>query len=259
MPTPGSPSGSGAISRPPLLKMLAILETGVAEIDTDHRDLIDRFNDLTAIAAREVPWRALHAAAHLLAQRCREHFEREEMILARSGFPRCKEHIREHRRFDARFSDLASRLAAPHAQSREHLTIVGGLRDLLVDLLVRHDLDYKSHLQHAIGRKKSFASSPGSLRNGKDMIGGDADAVGTMSRARSAMLPRDINSCQSVDDVMRRWPATISVFLRYRMACVGCAIGPFHTIEEVSAEYGLVASTFIGELRDAAAASAARL
>ena len=84
MPTPGSPSGSGAISRPPLLKMLAILETGVAEIDADHRDLIDRFNDLTAIAAREVPWRALHAAAHLLAQRCREHFEREEMILARA-------------------------------------------------------------------------------------------------------------------------------------------------------------------------------
>jgi hybrid cluster-associated redox disulfide protein len=73
------------------------------------------------------------------------------------------------------------------------------------------------------------------------------------------MLPRDIKGCQSVDDVMRRWPATISVFVRYRMACVGCAIGPFHTIEEVSAEYGLVASTFIGELQEAAAAWAPRL
>jgi hybrid cluster-associated redox disulfide protein len=68
------------------------------------------------------------------------------------------------------------------------------------------------------------------------------------------MLPMDITACQSVDDVMRRWPTTISVFVRYRMACVGCAVGPYHTVEEASAEYSLVASTFIDELRAAAAA-----
>jgi hybrid cluster-associated redox disulfide protein len=72
------------------------------------------------------------------------------------------------------------------------------------------------------------------------------------------MWQREITPCQSVDDVMRRWPATIPVFVRYQMACVGCAIGPFHTIEEVSAEYGLVASTFVDELRAAAAAPQAR-
>ena len=31
----------------------------------------------------------------------------------------------------------------------------------------------------------------------------------------------------TVDDVMRRWPATIRVFLDFRMGCVGCPIAAF--------------------------------
>ena len=41
---------------------------------------------------------------------------------------------------------------------------------------------------------------------------------------------------QFVDDVMRRWPATIRVFLNYRMRCVGCPIACFHTIEDACRE-----------------------
>jgi hybrid cluster-associated redox disulfide protein len=36
------------------------------------------------------------------------------------------------------------------------------------------------------------------------------------------------------DDVMRRWPSTIRVFLERRLRCVGCPFGRFHTLEEVS-------------------------
>jgi hybrid cluster-associated redox disulfide protein len=68
------------------------------------------------------------------------------------------------------------------------------------------------------------------------------------------MQPIDIKGCQSVDEVMRLWPSTISIFVHHRMACVGCAIGPYHTIEEASAEYGLVVAAFVDELRVAARA-----
>ena len=43
----------------------------------------------------------------------------------------------------------------------------------------------------------------------------------------------------TVDDVMRRWPPTIRVFLDFRMHCVGCSIAPFHTIEEACREHGI--------------------
>ena len=41
-------------------------------------------------------------------------------------------------------------------------------------------------------------------------------------------LPIDFE--MTVDEVMRRWPATIRVFLDFRMGCVGCPIGGFHTV-----------------------------
>ena len=52
----------------------------------------------------------------------------------------------------------------------------------------------------------------------------------------------------TVAEVMDRWPQTIPVFFRYRMACVGCPIAPFETMAEVAAIYGLNLSRFLNEL-----------
>ena len=50
-------------------------------------------------------------------------------------------------------------------------------------------------------------------------------------------------------EVMDRWPETIPVFFRYRMACVGCPIAPFETLAEVAAIYRLDLECFMNELR----------
>lgn len=62
----------------------------------------------------------------------------------------------------------------------------------------------------------------------------------------------DIDPNLLVEDVMRRWPATIAVFLRHRMACVGCPVGAFHTIAESSVEYDISGALFLAELKAAA-------
>jgi hybrid cluster-associated redox disulfide protein len=55
----------------------------------------------------------------------------------------------------------------------------------------------------------------------------------------------------SLDDLMTLWPATVPVFLRHGMHCVGCPIGPFHTVVEACAEYGLDEDAFRAELERA--------
>lgn len=40
-----------------------------------------------------------------------------------------------------------------------------------------------------------------------------------------------------VDDIMRQWPATIRVFLDFRLGCVGCPIACFHTVEDAALEH----------------------
>ena len=42
-----------------------------------------------------------------------------------------------------------------------------------------------------------------------------------------------------VSEIMRAWPCTIGVFIRYRMLCVGCAAAPFHSISEACAEHAV--------------------
>jgi hybrid cluster-associated redox disulfide protein len=56
-----------------------------------------------------------------------------------------------------------------------------------------------------------------------------------------------------VDEVMRRWPATIGVFIRWRMKCVGCPFGTFHTIEHACLEHGSDTRSFHAALEMAVA------
>lgn len=48
----------------------------------------------------------------------------------------------------------------------------------------------------------------------------------------------------SVKEVMDRWPETASAFISRRMHCVGCPIGPFHTLADAAAEHRLNVEEF---------------
>ena len=51
-----------------------------------------------------------------------------------------------------------------------------------------------------------------------------------------------------VEDLMRRWPATIRVFLDFRLSCVGCPIAGFHSIEDACREHGIDQESFLAAL-----------
>lgn len=82
---------------------------------------------------------------------------------------------------------------------------------------------------------------------------GRGDAPG--QRGGTVNMPETTITLETpVEEVMRRFPATIAVFLRHRMHCIGCAIGPFHTVLDASREYDLPAATMLRELRAEAGA-----
>ena len=55
----------------------------------------------------------------------------------------------------------------------------------------------------------------------------------------------------SLDELMTTWPETIPVFLRHHMLCIGCLVGPFHTVVDACEEYDLNTEAFIEELASA--------
>lgn len=62
------------------------------------------------------------------------------------------------------------------------------------------------------------------------------------------MRPKSIDPDMSVDEIMRRWPATIRVMIRNRMLCIGCPIGIFHTVTDVCEAHGIDQEAFEQEL-----------
>ncbi len=53
----------------------------------------------------------------------------------------------------------------------------------------------------------------------------------------------------TVAEVMQRWPATVPVFIRYCLACVGCPFAPFETLAEIPANFDLPLDEFMRELQ----------
>ena len=54
-----------------------------------------------------------------------------------------------------------------------------------------------------------------------------------------------------VDALMRRWPNTVKVFIHWRMKCIGCPFGIFHSIERACEEHGVERGTFVEALENA--------
>lgn len=60
-----------------------------------------------------------------------------------------------------------------------------------------------------------------------------------------------ISATMVVADVMSRWPATVWTLTGLRMACPGCPMAPFMTLEEVSRAYGKNVEELCRQLEDA--------
>jgi hybrid cluster-associated redox disulfide protein len=61
-----------------------------------------------------------------------------------------------------------------------------------------------------------------------------------------------------VEEVLERFPASIGVFVRWRMHCVGCPIARFETVAEACGIYRRPVEPFVAELRAATASQRLR-
>jgi hybrid cluster-associated redox disulfide protein len=64
-------------------------------------------------------------------------------------------------------------------------------------------------------------------------------------------VPEAVDAEMTVDEIMRRWPATIRVMIRHHMLCIGCPIGVFHTVVDACNAHRLDPRTFSADLLEA--------
>jgi hemerythrin-like metal-binding protein len=141
--------GEGA---PVYLKWIKAFETGSPEIDALHHELIQECNSLLLLVESGAPWSRIRADAGRLVEGCIQHFRREEEMLTHCRFPRSTAHVAEHRRLEQVMQGLVARMAKADGSLEEHRDYPRALGPMMVDLIIRHDLDYRSHMLHQQGR-----------------------------------------------------------------------------------------------------------
>lgn len=134
------------------LKWIDAFETGSADIDALHRELIRDCNSLLLLIENDAAWALILADAKKLVEDCVQHFRAEEALLGRTRFLRCAEHKAEHRRSEVEMEDLLIRMKQVDGSLQEHREIPRSLAPALVDVIIRHDLDFRSHLLQQQGR-----------------------------------------------------------------------------------------------------------
>lgn len=71
---------------------------------------------------------------------------------------------------------------------------------------------------------------------------------------KKIMIPPDI----TVALVLEKWPELISVFIRHKMACVGCSLSRFETVSDAAVVYNIPYEEFRQELLAAISDKAGR-
>jgi hemerythrin len=86
------------------------LAIGVEEIDTQHRELVERFASLLAACEQGKGKEELKALLGFLDWYVQRHFSDEEALQQRCGYPAWQEHRREHQAFVARIGSLRQQI-----------------------------------------------------------------------------------------------------------------------------------------------------
>jgi len=133
------------------LKWLDCFETGNPEIDRIHRKLILDCNILLAMIADSASWAMIVVKAKGVMADCIAHFRLEEAILERSRFPRLDEHKVEHARLEVEMRSALARMEHRDDAFVDRFEHARWLGALLIDAIVRNDLDFRSHILNEQG------------------------------------------------------------------------------------------------------------
>ena len=146
---------SAVPANPPKLARVAwmsVFETGNTELDAWHRKLVDACNRLLQLVTTSAEKALVVAAAEDFVGLCAEHFQVEEEILEQLAFPRRDEHAAEHRRIEDELLAVIWQLRDAETSTERCNALSLQLAPLLIDLMVRYDTDYRSHVLERQGR-----------------------------------------------------------------------------------------------------------
>lgn len=132
-------------------------ETGVAEIDQEHRALVDCMNNL-ALLVRRGDVSGLSSAVSFLSSYVHAHFGNEERLMHDWHYPMLGEHVQEHRRFVQEFGKLKEAILGGQ---HDALYLCFQIQLLMFDWFAHHTTRTDRHLSRFILARQAEEAAQG--------------------------------------------------------------------------------------------------
>jgi hemerythrin-like metal-binding protein len=128
-----------------------VLSVGVKEFDEDHKRLIRMINEMHGVLQNadekgEIPEEEIEIALHRLQNYFNGHCHREELAMAKAGYPDLEAHREEHQKFIAVVTEMSF-----HYQGSKSAQDGRDMMQFMYDWLTNHifvtDRKYTQHLR----------------------------------------------------------------------------------------------------------------
>nr|CRH04518.1 putative Methyl-accepting chemotaxis protein [Candidatus Magnetococcus massalia] len=122
------------------------LSVGVRSMDVDHKLLINLINQLNIAVKQKVSRQEMDRLMNELQNYTTTHFNREERLMAQTGYSDIESQQIQHRKFiDTIRSERQALMASDDPARGEQLINI--LKDWLIKHIMKHDMAYKTHFQ----------------------------------------------------------------------------------------------------------------
>jgi hemerythrin len=121
------------------------MEVGVAKIDSQHKELVDRLNAVTAMGTKSVSAEETQKTIDLLGEYIVKHFSDEEALQKQSGYPKYEWHRGQHQIYVGEFAKLKKEFMTNGVSALFTLN----LNNSIITWIVRHiktvDVEFGKH------------------------------------------------------------------------------------------------------------------
>ena len=117
-----------------MFKLTKDMETGVAVIDSQHKELVDRLNQVISLGAKAVSKEETKKTLKMLGDYIVKHFSDEEALQKKSGYTKYEWHKSQHQIYIAEFQKLNKEFETNGSSPK----FVLDLQNSMIGWLVRH-------------------------------------------------------------------------------------------------------------------------
>ncbi|MCL2839289.1 MAG: hemerythrin family protein [Defluviitaleaceae bacterium] len=117
-----------------MVKFTPDLETKVSQIDTQHKELFKRINDVVAMGMKSVSKEETDKTFKFLGDYINAHFRDEEALQRKSGYPKYDWHRDQHKQFVEAFN----KLKLEYNQNGPSAAFTLQLNKSIIDWIVKH-------------------------------------------------------------------------------------------------------------------------